>query len=703
MSDQSEQPVKPDAIQEPIAVSGFVLEGDDASNPRRLLHAVNESAHAVRNGWVFFLALTAFFFVTVAGVTHQDLLLNSPVALPVLQVGIALKRFFLFAPLILVLVHFAVLLQYAMLARKTRALHGFLREKEKDGIFRTHPLRLELSSYFFVQAMAGPTRSPVLGAFLTAMSWLTLGLFPIALLLFIQIAFLPFHDAVITWSHRIYLMTDFMIILSIGIFTRFPDRGFWVAFWRYLREYTMMFVLTFSGWMAALGFSFGIATIPGYWMERQVMAAAEPFGLNVGVPYIHDANDVSEATSGPTTQAFAGQAHMVTDRKAFLPTAYLFEGVPNRVTGKATSWFSRNILVTDLDLVPYVDKDREDANEVSLHLRGRDLTYAYFDRSDLHRADLTGAKLNHASMSGTNLSRARMRSTQLIGVNLEGANLAHADLSFAKITHANLKETGLQCANLYFATIVDSDLSKAKMPGSNLHNATLQASNLGQTNLQGSNMIFASLQISDFLKANLQGANLSGANLTGADLSEALLQGTDMGLATTLGTNFSLAKIWQTRPPSDKRVRLQNHAMIKFQSLDTSEETRHYINTACQNDFDRTNHIVAKQRLSDLLDGEKVSVWSNSMQHNLWKSPATRDSKTQKQKRKSDYTNALAGLACRSGENSAVLARRVITMGGMSNFAGDRVLLRTKLSAKGCLAGKNIPVTLLRKLNKSDK
>ncbi len=692
MSEQGEQPINPPAAPEAVSGSGFVLDGDDASNPRRLLHAVNESAHAVRNGWVFFLALTAFFFVTVAGVTHQDLLLNSPVALPILQIGIALKRFFLFAPLILVLVHFAVLLQYAMLARKTRALHGFLNDKEKHGMFRTHPLRLELSSYFFVQAMAGPTRSPVLGAFLTAMSWLTLGLFPIALLLFIQIAFLPFHDAVITWSHRIYIVADFLIILSIGIFTRFPDRGFWAAFWRYLREYTMMFVVTFCGWLAALAFSFGVATIPGYWMERKVMAITGPLNWNVAVPYIIDEqSDPSQRSD----QKFS--------RQAFWPTAYLFEGVPNRISGKATSWFSRNILVTDLDLVPYVDKDRENANEVSLHLRGRDLTYAYFDRSDLHRADLTGAKLNYASMSKTNLSRARMRSAQLIGVNLEGANLAHADLSFAKITQANLKKTELQCANLYFSTIVDSDLSNAKMPGSNLHNATLQASNLGQVNLQGSNMIFASLQISNFLKANLQGANLSGANLTGSDLSETLLQGSDMGLATTIGTNFRLAKIWQTRPPSEKRVRLQNHAMIKFQSLDTSEETLHYINTACQNDYDRTNHINAKQRLSDLLDGKKVSVWSNSMQHNLWKSPIAQDDEIQKEQRRTSYTNALAGLACANGENSTILARRIITMGSMSNFAGNRVLLRTKLSAKGCLAGKNIPKELLAKLNKSGK
>ena len=615
-------PEKPAVSAAQITAAGLGWDASDTSNPKRLLHAVNESAHAVRNGWVFFLALTAFFFVTVAGVTHQDLLLNSPVALPILQVGIALKRFFLFAPLILVLVHFAVLLQYAMLARKTRALHSFLREKEKPGIFRTHPLRLELSSYFFVQAMAGPTRSPLLGTFLTAMSWLTLGLFPIALLLFIQIAFLPFHDAFITWSHRVYLVADFLIILSIGIFTRFPDRGFWAALWRYLRQYSLMFLLTFSGWLAAIIFSFGVATIPGYWMERQVMAITGPLNWNVSVPYIDETSEEEQSSARTAELEQLKQDQKKRTRKAFWPTAYLFEGIPDRISGKATSWFSRNILVTDLDLVPYIGKDREDANEVSLHLRGRDLTYAYFDRSDLHRADLTGAKLDFASMSETNLSHARMRSAQLNGVNLEKANLAHTDLSLANFTNANLKGAKLQCANLYFSTIIGSDLSRASMQGSNLHYATLQASNLQQTNLQGGNMIFASLQLSDLINANLQGVNLSGSNMTGANLSESLLQGSDLSLTTTLGTNFNLAQIWQTRPPSSKPRSLLNQAKISFQSLDSSEETRHYISTACQNDYDRTNHIIAKQRLTDLLDRKKVSVWANSMQHELWKVPS---------------------------------------------------------------------------------
>ena len=73
------------------------------------------------------------------------------------------------------------------------------------------------------------------------------------------------------------------------------------------------------------------------------------------------------------------------------------------------------------------------------------------------------------------------------------------------------------------------------------------------------------------------------------------------------------------------------------------------------------------------------------------------------EKFKSDYTNALASLACGAGKNGALLARKVITMGGMPDFAGDRVRLRTKLAAGGCLAKHNLPIELLAKLNKAGK
>ena len=44
------------------------------------------------------MGLIAYLLVTLAGVTHVDLLLNSPVRLPIINVEIPLFSFFLYQP-----------------------------------------------------------------------------------------------------------------------------------------------------------------------------------------------------------------------------------------------------------------------------------------------------------------------------------------------------------------------------------------------------------------------------------------------------------------------------------------------------------------------------------------------------------------------------------------------------------------------------
>ncbi len=65
---------------------------------------------------------------------------------------------------------------------------------------RTHPLRLELNNFFFVQAIAGPYRNRIMSGFLRGMSWLTLVVLPVVLLLYIQVVFLPYHNVLINYT-----------------------------------------------------------------------------------------------------------------------------------------------------------------------------------------------------------------------------------------------------------------------------------------------------------------------------------------------------------------------------------------------------------------------------------------------------------------------------------------------------------------------
>ena len=149
--------------------------------------------------------------ILLGGIHRREIakagLLETPVELPILQVKIQLKQFFQFAPVVLVLFHLGILAQLVLLARKTLEFDSAIRFLELSDK-RTHPLRLELHNFFFVQGIAGPQRSAVMSGFLNIMSWLTIVILPVVLLLYMQVAFLPYHDVTTTWINRVFLTLD---------------------------------------------------------------------------------------------------------------------------------------------------------------------------------------------------------------------------------------------------------------------------------------------------------------------------------------------------------------------------------------------------------------------------------------------------------------------------------------------------------------
>jgi hypothetical protein len=93
---------------------------------RSLLEAVNRASETATSAWLIYLALAAYFIVALAGVTHQDLLLNAPIELPILGISVTLDRFFLFAPPLFILIHIGMMMQYAVLTRKVYAFLGVI-------------------------------------------------------------------------------------------------------------------------------------------------------------------------------------------------------------------------------------------------------------------------------------------------------------------------------------------------------------------------------------------------------------------------------------------------------------------------------------------------------------------------------------------------------------------------------------------------
>jgi len=389
-------------------VSASEPSSDMTARNAALLEDVNAASGPARNGLMLFVAVLAYFFVTLAGITHTDLLLNAPVTLPVLRVEIDLRAFFIVAPAIVVVLHINLMLQHVALSRKAREFHKRVARQEGHAFVRTHPLRLKLHSYFYVQAIAGPSRSRLFSAFLHLMSTITLWLLPLASLVYAQIVFLPYHDTEVTTAQRAYILADFLVFAVFWILLHFPASRYIPGLGLSIISYPLSFLAMLVIWVAAMVFSFAVATIPGEGVDR-VTASIERF--RVSVPY-----------GTPIREA---------DRFAFWPTAYLFDQPVDIVTGRQESWFSRNLVVTDTNVVRLANAPQ---TGVSVRLRGRDLRYATLDRSNLRRADLTGATLIAANLRGTLLEDARLVAANLAGADLtdaavRGANIRGADLS----------------------------------------------------------------------------------------------------------------------------------------------------------------------------------------------------------------------------------------------------------------------------------
>ena len=61
---------------------------------RFLLKSVNGESNATRHSWIIFMGLMAYFIVAITSINHTDFLLNTPLNLPFLNIGIPLTAFF---------------------------------------------------------------------------------------------------------------------------------------------------------------------------------------------------------------------------------------------------------------------------------------------------------------------------------------------------------------------------------------------------------------------------------------------------------------------------------------------------------------------------------------------------------------------------------------------------------------------------------
>ncbi|MEO1544441.1 MAG: pentapeptide repeat-containing protein [Pseudomonadota bacterium] len=688
-------------------------DGETPVNPYSLLDAVNRSSDTAHTAWLIFLAIMAYFMIAVAGVTHRDLLLETAVSLPILGVDIQLTQFFQFAPIVLVLFHLGIVGQLVLLARKTVEFDSAIRLLETSER-RTHPLRLELHNFFFVQAIAGPNRSAVMGGFLHAMSWLTLVILPVVLILYIQLVFLPYHDVLITWTHRIALVFDIVMLSLLGVFLRRAESNFFSAFWRTTLANPLTFLMTSGLLLGVTVFSFLFATIPGEPLDRFTRTIFP--------------------TADKKSEGFNAYAGFVG------PFSWVDKD------GAAFGVFLRNLKVTDADLV--VDRDVS-TGEATLNLRGRDLRSAILDRSDIHQADLTGAVLDGASFRGTDLrdvkldcsditeflldeSRRGEFCTSARGVDFSGANLSMATLEGIDAQGANFESADLTGANLAYsilngALLANSKLDKVNLTGGvNAVGADFSISSMRGADLTGAKLFGADFRSSEMQGAvlnyvSLQGGILEGAKLEAVSLQRAQLWGANLSRADMTGSDLRGARVWKASPPETDETKLADMGGLNLDAPTDAELVS--LKTAINRLQNARISDQVLMTLSGVL-GDDGQSWTGSPEQRSWSTMAARNSGSQsslvspvglpgglgQSSGLSDesvqpvaysaaLTSYLTKLMCRARWSDGSVASGIALRARGPAFKGDLKEIYQSLTNSDCPAGQQLPAGQLLEMS----
>ena len=206
--------------------------------------------------------------IAVGAVTHRDLFLENPVRLPLLNVDLPLIAFFWVAPILFLIFHAYLLLHLKLLVDKVRRYSALvagvgLSDQQEDAV------RLQLPNFVFVQLLAAPrdARKGLIGWFLRAIAWITVVVGPIVLLLLIQLQFLPYHHAGVTWIQRIVIVAELILLWLFWPRILMAPDGADAARrlpWRILGSATIVIVGSFS-WL--------LATFPGESADRPRLTA----------------------------------------------------------------------------------------------------------------------------------------------------------------------------------------------------------------------------------------------------------------------------------------------------------------------------------------------------------------------------------------------------------------------------------------------
>ena len=468
--------------------------------------SANDATDLVRKVYLTFLLVGVYLAILVGATTDEQLLRGTGAILPIIQLQLPIVGVYIVAPVGFLFLYLNLLIQLYLLSQKLHELEEYINKLPQDQQAKERKL---IYSFPFNIMLVGKPEGLVRLLVAIMVKFSVIG-FPIVLLLAFQLRFLPYHNQIITWIHRIVVIMCLILLWIMWPKIMTPTAK-WLDWLKMTKERGILrftsHALTITSGIVLSVMTFFICTtifiVPGCWLESKSERLLKTGKL---VQWIFNEQE--------TVQHFFG-------RKQSLP-------LPR-------SWFPfhRNLDLREYTLVKEAPTSEVMAGYIQsgkgavmawkehakgLDLRDRDLRGASFNKSSLYKADLRGAKLQGANLYFAQLQGAILTSAKLQGANLSFANLQAANLSSANLQGANLSSANLQGANLWLSRLQAADLSSSSLHGAdskwNYGNEGFSIAPLvyflkkGKTQFQGANLMFAKIGGADFTAADLDLSNL---------------------------------------------------------------------------------------------------------------------------------------------------------------------------------------------------
>ena len=481
-----------------------------------LLTSANDSARHFRSVYTVYLTVMLYAIVVALSIDQELIFREGSQQLPLVNINVPVVAFFAVMPWFLLVIHFYLLIQATFLADKVRLYISELEKspwrKEFD---KARKLLFPLPLAHIVSEKEARSKATRI---LSLIVFISLIVYPLVVLIGIQIRFLPYQSELITWAHRIVITIDVLLLWYFWLQIFFPKN-------ENSGKEKMRKRLTVSRSFAAslIFIVLFIVVCVDFPSDKPYHSYTSKF---------HKWMETTDWIKGIGASKimlnrFELNGYILVKKEPspeILAAHYMKEKKPdeNLITSGSPLWCK---YAEPLDL--------SDRNFREARLSRVTLCNANLSEADLSHADLTEAKLSEAKLINADLPRANLSGADLSRANLPIANLSEAklinvDLSRANLSGADLSRANLPIANLSEAKLINVDLSHADLTGTNLFHAELSEAKLSEAKLYLAYLSDADLTEADLTEAKLSNTDLSGANLSGAIFSDAILTDTNI-------------------------------------------------------------------------------------------------------------------------------------------------------------------------------